>query len=448
MNAGVSLDQAKASPTDIAVTRRSAVPAARVGWWLLAAGLGGFLLWAALAPLDAGVALEGTVMVTGHRQAVQPAAAGVVARVRVDEGEPVRQGQVLVELDPDTAQAERQAAQAHRAMAAATVARLEAEQRGDQKLAPDPALQAAAKDDPALAAALALQGELLESRALALGAREQALRESLAGVQASLAGHRARAAAQDRRLALLDERLAALRPLAEQNYVPRNRILELGESRAAVVGERAASTSAARTAQNRIGELRAELDGLRREHQREVEQRLAEQRLELARQEQRLAAARYQEAHTRLLSPADGRVVGLNLYTAGAVVGAGDTLMEIVPDGVPLRVEARVPVDRIDTVAPGLPVELMFTAFNRSRTPRVPGRVEQVSADRLEDPVNHRPYYNARIEVPAEALRQLGDARLQAGMPVQAFVRTGERSLLSYWFKPLLDRLPRAWEGE
>tara|TARA_R110001606_G_scaffold21302_1_gene75178 strand:+ start:28110 stop:29450 length:1341 start_codon:yes stop_codon:yes gene_type:complete len=446
MNARLPIDLPV--PASTPRTRRSRVPAARVGWWLLAAGLGGFLLWAALAPLDAGVALEGTVMVTGHRQTVQPPAAGVVAQVRVDEGDQVRRGQVLVELDTDMASAERQAAQAHRAMAAATVARLQAERSGAGTLNAEPALQAAARDDPALAAALALQSQLLQSRALALNARKEALHESLAGVQATLAGHRARVVAQNRRLVLLDERLAALRPLAEHNYVPRNRLLELGESRAALLGERAASESAARTAQSRLGELRAELDGLGRERQRDVEQALAEQRLELARQEQRLAAARYQEAHTRLLSPADGRVVGLKLYTPGAVVGAGDTLMEIVPDDAPLRVEARVPVDRIDTVAAGLPVELMFTAFNRSRTPRVQGRVEQVSADRLEDPVNHRPYYSARIAVPARALRELGDARLQAGMPVQAFVRTGERSLLSYLFKPLLDRLPRAWEGE
>lgn len=448
MNAPLPIEALESASQSAAGLRRSRLPVARAGWWLLGVGLGGFLLWAALAPLDAGVALEGTVMVTGHRQTVQPPAAGVVARVLVDEGASVRRGQVLVELDEEVPRAERRAAAAHRAMAMAAVARLEAEQRGDRRLVLDDTLNAAAASDASLTAALALQGQLLDSRWRALEARRTGLRESLAGARATLAGHRARVAAQNQQLALLDERLAALRPLAEQNYVPRNRLLELGESRAAVIGERAASESAALAAESRLGELRAEQEGLGRERQREVEQALAEQRLELARQEERLATARYREAHTRLRSPVDGQVVGLTLYTPGAVVSAGDILMEVVPDDSPLRVEARVPVDRIDTVAAGLPVELMFTAFNRSRTPRVTGRVQQVSADRLEDPVSHRPYYSARIEVPADALRRLGDARLQAGMPVQAFVRTGERSLLSYLFKPLLDRLPRAWEGE
>lgn len=439
---------ASATHSEVRTIRRSRVSAVRTGWWLLAIGLGGFLIWAAWAPLDAGVAVEGTVMVTGHRQTVQPPAAGVVARINVDEGERVHRGQVLVELDTQVPRAERRSATAHRAMAVATVARLEAERRGDERLVFSETLQSEAANDAALAAALALQQQLFDSRRRALRARRDGLLESLAGAEATLAGHLARARSQSARLGLLDQRLEALRPLAEQDYVPRNRLLELGESRAALVGERAASESAATAARGRIGELRADLDGLQRERQREVEQALVEQRLELAAREQQLAAARYQEAHTRLRSPADGRVVGLTLYTPGAVIGAGDTLMEIVPDDAPLRVEARVPVDRIDSVAPGLPVELMFTAFNRSRTPRVAGRVEQVSADRLQDPVNHQPYYSARIQVPASALQRLGDARLQAGMPVQVFVRTGERSLLSYLFKPLLDRLPRAWEGE
>lgn len=123
----------------------------------------------------------------------------------------------------------------------------------------------------------------------------------------------------------------------------------------------------------------------------------------------------------------------------------GSRLMEIVPQDQPLVVEGRLPVESIDKVHVGLPVELMFTAFDASRTPRLEGAVTLVSADRFEDERSGRPYYRLRANVAPGQLRRIGDAPLQAGMPVEVFVRTGERSLLNYLFKPLLDRARLAW---
>jgi protease secretion system membrane fusion protein len=115
--------------------------------------------------------------------------------------------------------------------------------------------------------------------------------------------------------------------------------------------------------------------------------------------------------------------------------------MEVVPSDAPLLVDARASVELIDRLKPGLPVELLFAAFNQSTTPRVPGEVTLVSADRLLDDKTQQPYYQVRIKVDEEGLRQLAGLDIRPGMPVEAFVRTGERSLLNYLFKPLLDRV-------
>lgn len=444
MNAKLpDFDEQQATP----LRRRRHPRVMRHGWLLMLLGFGGFVIWAAWAPLDGGVALEGTVTSAGYRKLVQPAVAGVVMGLPVRDGDDVRAGQVLVELDARAARAEALAARLHHTMARAAVVRLRAEQRGQDTLAFPDTLSRAADSDPALAAVLALQRELFENRRGALTARRKRLEESLAGARARLEGQQRLAETQHQRLALMDQRLAALRPLAEGNYVPRNRLLELRESRAGLEGDLAATEAAVRGARATLGETRAELQGLEQEHRRQVRQELAEQELELARREEQLAVSGVREEQTRLRAPVNGRIVGQTLHTVGASVRPGDVLMEILPADEPLWVDVRVPVDRVDSVQAGQPVELMFTALNSSRTPRLEGEMARVSADRLRDTDSGEPYYSARVRVPSEAVAGLRGAEIRPGMPVQVFARTGERSLLNYLFKPLIDRLPLALEG-
>ncbi|MNP27640.1 Type I secretion system membrane fusion protein PrsE [compost metagenome] len=128
------------------------------------------------------------------------------------------------------------------------------------------------------------------------------------------------------------------------------------------------------------------------------------------------------------------------MHTEGAVVRAGDTLLEVVPQGTALEVEGRLPVNLVDKVAVQLPVDILFTAFNQSSTPRVAGEVALISADQLLDDKTGQPYYVLRSTVSEQALARLNGLVIRPGMPAELFVRTGERSLLNYLFKPLLDR--------
>lgn len=413
---------------------------ARFGWWVLALGFGGFVAWAAWAPLDNGVAMPGTVVVTGERQAVESLGGGVVGALLVAEGDRVRAGQAVLRLDDTRVRGDVQSLRAQLAAVAAREARLLAERDGQQDIAVSGPQQAGPE-----AAAFGLERQLFASR-------QAALAGELAGIQATMAGNRALASGLESSLAhkraqrgLLQEQLGNMRDLAREGYVPRNRLLELERTLAQLSGDMAADLGALGQTRQQIAELVARAQQRRDAFQQEVRADLAEARVQREQLTQKLAAAEFDLSHSEIRAPAGGTVVGLAAHTVGGVVQAGARLMEIVPEDEPLVVEGRLPVESVDKVHAGLPVELMFTAFDTSRTPRLTGTVTLVSADRFEDERGGRPYYRLRVSVEPGQLRRIGDATLRAGMPVEVFVRTGERSLLNYLFKPLLDRARLAW---
>ncbi|WP_165670962.1 HlyD family type I secretion periplasmic adaptor subunit [Metapseudomonas otitidis] len=411
---------------------------ARLGRWLVLAGFGGFLLWAALAPLDKGVAVSGSVVVAGHRQAVQHPTGGVVARLLVHDGEAVSAGQVLLTLDATRPRAERDTLRQQYRDAQAAAVRLAAETEGQAQLRFPPSLPA---DDPDMQASQALHQQLFASRREAQRLQQAALREGLAGARAHLAGlESAQRYRREQRQALLQQ-LQGLRGLAQEGYIPRNRLLENERLLAQLDGELGEAVGAIGHARQQVQELGWRERQQAEEYRRDLHQQQVDNRLRLGELASRLASAEFELAHTEVRAPVTGTLVGLAVFTPGGVIAPGQQLMEVVPRDAPLLVDARAPVELVDRLRPGLPVELLFAAFNQSSTPRVPGELVLVSADRLLDEQTREPYYQVRIRVSEDGARQLAGLDIRPGMPVQAFVRTGERSLLNYLFKPLADRL-------
>jgi len=410
----------------------------RFGVWLVVAGFGGFLLWGALAPLDKGVPVAGKVVVAGSRQAVQHPLGGVIERILVRDGDQVIAGQALVQMDATQAQAQRQALQVQYLNARANQARLTAERDG---LAQIDFSTFSHADGPWADSTLALQTQLLGSRRQALNLEISALHSGIAASQASLEGLAGTLAAlKDQRAALL-EQLHGLRELARDGYIPRNRLLDNERLLAQLNGSIADTLGNLGVTRRQIEEQRLRIGQRQHEYQRDLRQQLSEQQARAEELASRLRSADYELVHTRILAPASGTVVGMSVFTHGGVLAAGQQLMEIVPRNTPLLIDARAPVELVDKLHPGLPVELMFSAFNQSSTPRVAGELTLVSADRLVDDASQQPYYQIRARVSDEGLKQLAGLDIRPGMPVQAFVRTGERSLLNYLFKPLTDRL-------
>lgn len=412
---------------------------ARLGWLLMLGGFLGFLGWAALAPLDKGVAVSGKVMVSGHRKVVQHPSGGIVERIDVRDGDKVVAGQVLIRLKETPLLGQAQSLRSQFYGSLASEARLNAERDGVASVSFPTELTALASE-PEVASNLALQRQLFDSRRQALLLDQQGIDESIAGAEAQLRGVRDSQASKVLQRTALAEQLQGLRELAREGYIPRNRLLDSERVYAQVLGSISEDYGRIGQLQRQVLEMRLKIRQLAEEYQKEVRTQLADTRVRTEDLRNRLASAEFELANSQLRAPVAGIVVGLDVFTEGGVIKPGQALMEIVPQGEPLLVEARVPVELADKVHAGLPVELMFSAFSQSTTPRVAGEVMLVSADRQVDERTDEPYYTLRAQVTEAGMSQLAGLQIRPGMPVEAFVRTGERSMLNYLFKPLLDR--------
>ncbi len=410
----------------------------RMGWILTLIGAGSFFAWASLAPLDEGIPVQGTVVVSGKRKAVQSLGAGVVSQILVREGQAVHQGEPLFRLDQTQVQTDVQSLRAQYRMAWASTARWQSERDNLQQVSFPPELSN--NPDPRLALVLEGQQQLFSSRREAFAREQSALKASIEGATRQLAGMRRARGDLTAQADSLRQQLNNLRPLAENGYIPRNRLMEYERQLSQVQQDVAQNTGESGRIEQGILESRLKLAQHIDEYQKEVRTQLADAQLKSLTLEQQLASAGFDLQHSEITAPADGIAVNLGVHTEGAVVRAGETLLEIVPQGTRLEVEGRLPVNLVDRVGSELPVDILFTAFNQSSTPRVSGEVSLVSADQLLDEKTGMPYYVLRSSVSDQALETLNGLVIKPGMPAEMFVRTGERSLLNYLFKPLLDR--------
>ena len=381
----------KAAPTDIAFQETPSMEVntdarshTRMGWWIVIVGVGGFLLWATFAPLDKGVPISGTVAVATSRKEIQHPTGGIIQDILVKEGDVVKAGQTLVSMNDTQTRSLAEIARVQYFTASAAEARLTAERDEKRSITFPPELENA-KDDPRVITNNKLQKQLFTSRRM--------------GIQTELG--------------ILKEQLNNLRDLAKEGYVARNRMLD----------------------------LELTYVHLQQEYQKEVRTQLSDVQKEAEALRTRLINLDFDLANVEVKAPVDGTIVGLNVFTRGGVVGPGSKLMEIVPSDDLLVVEGQVPVHLIDKVHPDLKVELIFSAFNQNLTPHIPGIVTHVSADRLIDEITKQPYYKLRAKVAPEGMKMVAHLQIRPGMPVDLFVKTGERTMMNYILKPILDHV-------
>lgn len=417
----------------------------KYGLWLVLAGFGGLLLWAGMAPLDKGVAVSGRVIVADNRKVVQPVSSGRIASLTVRDGDRVQAGQVLATLDQTPAQAQRDNLITQLQEAFAGEARLLAERDDLNTIAfPAPTEQHSTVTQQIQIA----QQQLFISRRAALQQERAAIQAAIIGAKAQSQGSQALLASSQTQFQIINEQLRGLRPLAQEGYIARNRLLDVERQAAQLAGAIAQERNNQVQLQQQVVELEQKIQQRQNEYQKEVRAQLADTQRSIQDLTQRLKTAEYELQHTHIRAPASGTVVGLALHTEGGVVNSGQMLMEIVPEGQPLLIDAQLPIELVDRVNNGLPVELLFSAFNQSTTPRISGVVALIGADQLVEQQTGKPYYALRIHVDEQGKQQLAGLDVRPGMPVQAFIRTGERSLLNYLFKPFSDRLHLALTEE
>lgn len=421
--------------------------AGRIGLWALGVGFGGFLLWAALAPLDEGVPGPATVALDTKRKTVQHLSGGIVKQVLVREGDEVSQGQVLIKLDDAVARANHEQVRQSYLGLLATLGRLQAEQTGATKVVFSAEVLEAAEKDVQIAQLLKNQEQLFAARRAQLKADLQSIEESIQGQQGQLQAYKMMAESRKGQLQLVQEELGPLRELVKEGYAPRNRQLELERSVADIRTAMADLQGNTMRAMSSVAELRQRALSRQQDYRKEVETQLADVSRQALADSERYRAVSNDLERTEIRSPAAGQVVGLAVQTVGGVVQPGQKLMDVVPKGAPLLLEAHVAPHMIDRVHANMPVDVRFSSFANSPQLVVQGQVESVSGDLLTEQ-NGMTYYLARVAVTGDGLKQLGARQLHPGMPAEVIFKGGERSMLTYLLHPLTKRLAASMTEE
>ncbi|MHA6324833.1 HlyD family type I secretion periplasmic adaptor subunit [Roseivivax sp. CAU 1753] len=426
--------------TDPGFSIRSTVLAGLAVIALLGAGLGG---WAASAKIEGAVIAAAVIEVAAEEIVVQHPEGGVVAAVSIREGDTVAAGQTLLQLDPTRIDAEIAEADSQYFEFLARRARYEAERDGRDTLDFVAELRQRGAEDPDVAELMTGQSRLFEARAAALMRAEEERRLTRARLDADL-----RTIDTERRGILIEteivaEELADQQSLLAQGLVQMSRVRSLRRTSAQLdtrLESLEARTSATRTQIEEIAASAARMQDERRAEiigeLREVRARtrlLAAQRAALAEDRRRL----------EIVAPTAGVVHDLRVTAARAVIAPRDPILTLVPQDETFRVMARIAPAEIDRVWPGQPVTLRLTALDQRTTPRIDGNVVWVSADALVDRQQGTAYYRAEITFAEDALPE--GINLVPGMPVEAFLRTGARTPLSYLLKPLTDYMNRAF---
>jgi HlyD family secretion protein len=421
---------------------RSALTASLVTAGLLVFGGG---LWASTASLSGAVLAPGTVVVESNVKKIQHAAGGTVGRILVQDGDKVDQSALLIKLDDTIVRANLQIVTKQLDEIAVRRVRLLAEQEGAASLALSPAI-GARKHEPEMAALLAAEVKLFDSRRTARQGQQAQLRERIAQLRQEADGLAAQQWAKGREIDLVAKELEGAEKLWEKNLIPIAKFTALQREAARLEGERAQLRSAHAQTKGRISETELQIIQLDQDLRTEIMKELREATAKEAELVERRVAAEDQLRHIEIRAPISGTVHQLAVHTVGGVVAQGETLMLIVPEQDALVVEAKIAPQDIDNVRLGQPAFIRFTAFDQRTTPEFGAKVTRVSADLTTEQQTGVAYYVARLALERDpgASRAQGLALLP-GMPAEVHIRTGERTPMSYFLKPLNDQFSRAF---
>ena len=421
----------------------------RLGFAALVLGFGGFLVWAAWAPLDEGVPAQASVTIDTKRKAIQHMTGGIVERVLVREGQRVKAGDALIVLNDDAARANFESIRQNYMAQRAAESRLMAEIEGRPAITFHKDLMAAS-GDPVISQHIFTQTRLFEARKMALNSELSAIDESIAGQEALLAGLKLQLESRTVQAQKQSEQQKNISDLAEAGYVPRNQALQLEQGQAELKAVMAELSASKLRTERAVAELKLRRAQRTMEGTKDSAAQLAEVRREVQAGRERLDAISAELGRIRIKSPVDGQVVGLSIASSGGVASPGQKLMDIVPAEEGVVLEARIPTHMIDRVRSGDPVSVRFSAFAHSPQLMVEGVINSISGDALTEqtPMGNAAFYLARVSLTKEGLHKLGTRQLQPGMGAEVLIKTGERSLLTYLMHPLTKRIAAAMKEE
>lgn len=410
----------------------------------------GFLGWAALIPLEAATYARGVVAVSGNRQAVQHREGGIVSALRVQEGQRVQKGQVLMELSAGETRATERSLSGQYLTLLAQRARLEAEQRHAPSVIAPAEFADLRPEDAAIANdALRLQRLQFQARGSSLGEQRSVIRQSERQLNEQIAGYQRQLVANQEQQKLIADELDGVRRLNQQGYAPITRVRQLERSASDLRGTEGSLRAQIARSNEAIGESRMRGIMIGGEQLENVADLLRTTQAQLDELSPKLRAARSQVDQATIRAPATGQIVGLTAFTVGGVIGAGQTLMEIVPDNATLVIQAQVSPTDADDLVIGQEAEVRFSSLHERRLPLLKGRVTKLSADSFSDDKGHQ-YYRAEVSIPPENLRTIKEVRgplpgVRPGLPVEVIVPLRSRTALAYLTEPVTNSFWRSF---
>ncbi|ODT01939.1 MAG: hemolysin secretion protein D [Mesorhizobium sp. SCN 65-20] len=409
--------------------------------------VGGLGLWATTSSLSGAVVAAGHLAVDSNVKAVQHPQGGVVGALNVRNGSVVSAGDVLVRLDDTVAKANLAIIDNGLDELTAHRARLLAERDGAASVSYTADLSARAAD-PAVGELIDGENRLFALRRQAREGQVSQLRERVAQFGQEISGIEAQQAGKQKEIALVKVELDGMQELWKKKLVPLSRLADRQRAEAQLEGEDGQLTAAAAQTRGRISETELAIIQIGQDMRSQVASELRETDARMAELRERQVAAQQALKQIDIRAPQAGRVHQLAVHTIGGVITPGEAIMQIVPTADALVVEARVAPQDIDQIRSGQPATLRLSAFNQQTTPEVEGSVDRISPDLIEDVKAGVSYYSVRIALSPESLARAGSPELKPGMPAEVFLKTGDRTVLSYLLKPLTDQASRAFRGD
>lgn len=414
---------------------------ARFGYRAIVVVFGAFGVWATVAPLNSAAIAPAQVAVESDRKPVQHFEGGIVSDIRVREAQSVEEGEVLFRLQPVQAQANRDLLHNQLDAAIAQEARLLAERQNLSEVI-FPAELLARRQAPQTATAMADQQSQFAERVRLRASEGGVFRSRIEQTRREIGGRKARMTALETQLESLTAEISALAPLVTKGFFPRNKMRALEREKARLEGEIGLSHGEIARLEQTIGETQWQMDQAQQRQQDLVAQQLAEIRSRISDLREKITVATDVLSRMEVRSPRTGVLQALKVHTIGAVVRPGEVLAEVVPSGDALILAARVSPLDIQDVAAGQKAEVRFPAFRKASA--IFGRVEAVSADSLLDESTRKPFYLARVRIDHGAIPAEIAGNLVPGMPAEALIATGERTVLQYLMAPLTDTIARS----
>jgi len=413
----------------------------------LLVGIGG---WGALASINGAIIAPATVAVESYTKKIQHREGGIVSEIRVKEGDNVQRDDVLLVLSDAETKADLAIIEGQLDEVMGRRARLEAER--DDAAAPSfpPELLARA-NDPKIAKIRSGQRKLFESETASLKGQKDQLEQRMTQLEEEIRGLNAQLDSNEKQTKLINEELKAFKGLVAKGLIELTRVRERQGAAASLEGQQGEIIANIAQAQGKISEIRLQIIQLQDDARVKVLADLGDAETKMAELLERQGAAESKLARTTIRSPVTGYVYHVSVHTIGGVVGAGETILEIVPQFDDLVLAAHARPQDIDKIHLGQPAQVRFPEFNRRTTPEITAKVTFIAADVTQPTQAGRdvqPFYEIRLTIDSKERAKLEGKELKPGMPAEVFLQTGSRLAFSYFLKPLTDQFAHSFKEE